>query len=51
MDLLHFGDNKNWLGSLVSGQPDDLDLGLSEDVEVYGCRREAFGQPWHSMWA
>ena len=34
MDLLHFGDNEKWLGSLVRGQPDDLDFGLSEDMEA-----------------
>jgi hypothetical protein len=34
MDLQNFGDDENWLGSLVSGQPDDLDLGLSEVVET-----------------
>jgi hypothetical protein len=32
IDLLHFGDDENWLGSLVGGQPDDLDFGLSEDI-------------------
>ena len=35
MDLLHFGDNENWLGSLVGGQPDDLDFGSSEDMEAF----------------
>jgi hypothetical protein len=34
IDLLHFGDDENWLGSLVGGQPDDLDFGLSEDMEA-----------------
>ncbi len=28
MDLLHFGGDKNWLGSLMGGQPDDLEFGL-----------------------
>ena len=34
MDLLHFGDDKNWLGSMVGGQLDDLDFGLSEDMKA-----------------
>ena len=34
MDLLHFGDDENWLGPLVSGQPYDLDFGISEDMET-----------------
>ena len=28
MDLQNFGDEEYWLGSLVSGQPCDLDFGL-----------------------
>ena len=32
MDLQNFDDN--WLGSMVSGQPDNLDFGLSEDMEA-----------------
>ena len=35
MDLLHFKDDENWLGYLVGGQPDNLDLGLSENMEVF----------------
>ena len=34
MDLLHFGDDENWLGSLVGGQHDNLNFGLSEDMEA-----------------
>ena len=34
MDLQTFGDDENWLGSLVGGQPDDLDFGLSEAMEA-----------------
>ena len=34
MDLQNFGDDENWLGSLVGGQLDDLDFGLSETMEV-----------------
>ena len=34
MDLQNFGDDENWLGSLVGGQADDLDLRLSEVVET-----------------
>jgi hypothetical protein len=34
MDLLHFGDNKNWSSSLVGAQLDDLDCGLSEGMEA-----------------
>ena len=34
MDLLHFGDNENWLGSMVGGPPDNLDFRLSEDMEA-----------------
>ena len=30
---LKFEDGENWLGSLVSGQADDLDFGLSEAME------------------
>ena len=32
MDIQNF--DENWLGSMVSGQPDDLDFGLSEDMEA-----------------
>ena len=35
MDLLHFEDDENWLGSLVGGQPDSLDFGLSEGMELW----------------
>ena len=34
MDLQNFGDDENWIGSLVGGQPNDLDFGLSEDMET-----------------
>ena len=34
MDLQNFRNIENWLGSLVGGQPDDLDFGLSEDMEA-----------------
>ena len=33
MDLLHFGDNENWLCSMVGGQPNDIDFGFGEDIE------------------
>ena len=34
MNLLHFGDDENWLGSLVDGQPDDLGFGISEVMKA-----------------
>jgi hypothetical protein len=34
MDLLHFEDDENWLGSMVGGQLDNLDFGLSEDMKT-----------------
>ena len=34
MDLQNFGDDENWIGSVVGGQPNILDFGLSEDVEA-----------------
>ena len=34
IDLQNFGDDENWLGSPVGGQLDDLDFGLSEDMEA-----------------
>ena len=34
MDLHNFGDDENWLGSLVGGQLDDLDYGSSEATEA-----------------
>ena len=34
MDLQNFKENENWLGSLVGGQPNDLDFGSSEDMEA-----------------
>jgi len=34
MDLQNFGDDENWLGSLVGGQPDDLKIRLSEAMET-----------------
>ena len=34
MGLRNFGDEENWLGSLVGGQLDDLDFGVSEDMEA-----------------
>ena len=34
MDLQNFGDDENGLGSLVGGQPGDLDYGLNEDMEA-----------------
>ena len=33
LDLQNFGDDENWLGSLMGGQLDDLDFGLSEAIE------------------
>ena len=42
-DLLHFGDDENWLSSMVGEQPDDLDFALSERHGGFGCRKEAFG--------
>ena len=30
----NFGDDEIWLGSLVGGQPNDLDFGLSEATEA-----------------
>jgi len=48
MDLLHFGDDENWLSSLVGGQPNEPDFGLSERYGSFGCRIEAFGQLGHS---
>ena len=32
MDLQNFGDNENWLGTLVGGQSDDLEFELSEGM-------------------
>ena len=34
MDLQNFGDDEDWLGSLVGGQLDGIDFGLSEDMEA-----------------
>ena len=34
MDLQNFGDDENWLHSLVGGQLDDLDYGSSEAMEA-----------------
>jgi hypothetical protein len=34
IDLQNFGNDENWLGSPVGGQLDDLDFGLSEDMEA-----------------
>ena len=34
MDVKYFGHDENWLGTLVGGQPDDLDVGLSDDIEA-----------------
>ena len=32
--LQNFGDDENWLDSLVGGKLDDLDFGLSEAMEA-----------------
>ena len=34
MDLQNFGDDENWIGSLEGGQPNNLDFGLSEDMQA-----------------
>ena len=34
IDLQNFINNENWLGSIVSGQPNDLDFGFSEIMEA-----------------
>jgi hypothetical protein len=34
MDLQNFGDDEYWLRSLVGGQLNDLDFGLSEAMET-----------------
>ena len=34
MDLQSFGDDENWIGSMVGGQPNNLDFGLSEAIEA-----------------
>ena len=51
MTLQNFGDNENWVGFLMSGQPYDLDCGLSEDMEALdvGGRHlgsQGIGGPW-----
>ena len=44
MDLLHFGDDENWLSSLVGGQPNELDFGLSERYGLDVGRRHLGSQ-------
>ena len=49
MDLLHFGDGENWLGSMVGRQPNDIDVGLRKDMKAL----DVWGGIWqwgHSMW-
>ena len=51
MDLLHFGDNENWLSSLVGGQSNGLNFELSEYMKALAVGGRHFGQLEHSMWA
>ena len=43
MNLQNFGDDGNWLGSLVGRQLDDLDFGLSEVMEALDVGRRHLG--------
>ena len=43
MDLQNFGEDENWLGSLLGGQPYDLDFGLSNDMEALDVRGRHLG--------
>jgi len=43
VELQQFGEHENWLGSLVGGQPYDLDFGLSEDMEALDVRGKHLG--------
>jgi len=49
VDLLHFEDNENWLGSLVGGQPDDFDFQSREDMKALDVCMGIW-QSRHSMW-
>jgi hypothetical protein len=43
MEPQNFKDDKNWKGSLVGGQLDKLDFGLSEDMKALDLGGRAFG--------
>ena len=43
MDLLHFGDNENWLSSLVGGQSNGLNFELSEYMKALAVGGRHFG--------
>ena len=43
MNVQNFGDDENWLGSLVGGQLDDLDFGLSEALKTLDVGRRHLG--------
>ena len=43
MDLAKIKDDENWSSSLVGGQPDILDFGLSEVMEALDVRGRHLG--------
>ena len=52
MDLLHFTYNGKWFyGGWVTGLSYFWVKWIYGSLNIFGCRREAFGQPRHSMWA
>lgn len=51
LDLLHFEEDENWLGSLVCAQPYDLDYGLNEGLEAFDVGGRHLGSQEYSMWA
>ena len=54
MDLPNLRDDENWLGFVVGGWMVGFVVGDFWVKLSYGnfeCRREAFGQPRHSLWA